>query len=60
MNIKIIKSESKRNFEEEIEETTKDRNVADIKFIVNPTIHSSTFGGSYSSGETYYAMIIFE
>ena len=60
MNIKIIKSESKRNFEEEIEEVIKDRNVADIKFIVNPTIHSSTFGGSYSSGETYYAMIIFE
>lgn len=60
MNIKIIKSESKRNFEEEIEEIIKDRNVADIKFIVNPTIHSSTFGGSYSSGETYYAMIIFE
>lgn len=60
MNIKIIKSESKMNFEEEIEEAIKDRNVADIKFIVNPTIHSSTFGGSYSSGETYYAMIIFE
>lgn len=60
MNIKIIESESKRNFEEEIEEFTKGKNVADIKFIVNPTIHSSTFGGSYSSGEKYYAMIIFE
>ena len=60
MDIKIIESESKRNFEEEIEEVTKNKNVADIKFIVNPTIHSSTFGGSYSSGEKYYAMIIFE
>lgn len=60
MNIKIIESESKRNFEEEIEEVTKNRNVTDIKFIVNPAIHSSTFGGSYSSGEKYYAMIIFE
>ena len=60
MNIKIIESESKRNFEEEIEEFTQGKNVADIKFIVNPTIHSSTFGGSYSSGEKYYAMIIFE
>ena len=60
MNIKIIESESKRNFEEEIEEFTKGKNVDDIKFIVNPTIHSSTFGGSYSSGEKYYAMIIFE
>lgn len=60
MNIKIIESESKRNFEEEIEEVTKNKNIADIKFIVNPTIHSSTFGGSYSSGEKYYAMIIFE
>ena len=60
MNIKIIESESKMDFEEKIEEATKDRNVADIKFIVNPEIHSSTFGGSYSAGEKYYAMIIFE
>lgn len=60
MNIKIIESESKMDFEEKIEEATKDRNVVDIKFIVNPEIHSSTFGGSYSAGEKYYAMIIFE
>ena len=60
MNIKIIESESKMDFEEKIEEATKDMNVVDIKFIVNPEIHSSAFGGSYSAGEKYYAMIIFE
>lgn len=59
-NIKIIEENNKWDFEREVKNAIKHRSVIDIKFAVTPDIHSTGFGGSYSSGEKYYAMIIFE
>lgn len=59
--IEIIEKDNKWDFEREVKDAIENRSVIDIKFAVTPDIHSSSgFGGSYSSGETYYAMIIFE
>ena len=55
----IIQSESRHDFEKMVNSKVHLRNVKDIKFCVNADIHSSMCGGSYSSGETYYAMIIY-
>lgn len=55
----IIQSESRYDFEKMVNEKVHLRNVKDIKFCVNADIHSSMGGGSYSSGETYYAMIMY-
>lgn len=59
-NIEIIENDNKWEFEDEVKEALRNRSVIDIKFAVTPDVHSTGFGGSYSSGETYYAMIIFE
>ena len=59
-NIQIIEENSKWDFEKEVKKAIEHRAVIDIKFTVTPDIHSTGFGGSYSSGEKYYAMIIFE
>lgn len=58
--IKIITEDNKNDFEEEVEYALRRKEVADIKFAVTPNIHSTGLGGSYSSGETYYAMIIYK
>ena len=59
-SVEIIEENNKWDFEKEVKRAIEHRAVIDIKFAVTPEIHSSTFGGSYSSGEKYYAMIIFE
>lgn len=59
-NIEIIENDSKWDFEREVSKAIEGRSVLDIKFAVTPNIHSGSFAGAYSSGETYYAMIIFE
>ncbi len=60
-NIEIIEENNKYDFERLVAKAIENRAVADIKFAVTPDIHSSSgFGGSYSAGETYYAMIMFE
>lgn len=59
-NIEIIEKDSKWDFEEEVAKAVEGRAVIDIKFAVTPNVHSGSFGGAYSAGETYYAMIIFE
>lgn len=58
-SIEIIENDNKWDFEEEVQRAIKNRGVIDIKFAVTSDVHSTGFG-SYSSGETYYAMIIFE
>ena len=59
-NVEIIEENNKWDFEKEVARAIEHRTVIDIKFAVTPDIHSGSFGGSYSSGEKYYAMIIFE
>ena len=59
-NVEIIKENNKWDFEKKISKAIGHKKVVDIKFAVIPEIHSTGFGGSYSSGEKYYAMIIFE
>lgn len=59
-SVEIIEDDNKYEFEHRIKEEIRNRSVLDIKFAVTPKTHSSGFGGSYSSGEKYYAMIIFE
>ena len=59
-NVEIIEENNKWDFEKEVKRATENRAVIDIKFAVTPEIHSTGLGGSYSSGEKYYAMIIFE
>ena len=59
-NIEIIENNNKWDFERKVKRAVEYRNVKDIKFAVTPDIDSTEFGGSYSSGEKYYAMIIFE
>ena len=56
----IIEENNKWDFEKEVKRAIEHRAVIDIKFAVTPEIHSTGMGGSYSSGEKYYAMIIFE
>ena len=60
MQIKIIKDDDKYDFEEQVNKAIYKKVIQDIKFSVAPDIHSGNFGGSYSAGETYYAMIIYE
>lgn len=59
-SVEIIEENNKWNFKKEVKRAIEHRAVIDIKFAVTPEIHSTGFGGSYSSGEKYYAMIIFE
>ena len=59
-SVEIIEENNKWDFEKEVKRTIEHRAVIDIKFAVTPEIHSTGIGGSYSSGEKYYAMIIFE
>lgn len=59
-NIEIVEGGSKWELEEEIKKITRNRSVIDIKFAVTPNIYSTGLGGSYSAGEKYYAMVIFE
>lgn len=59
-SVEIIEENNKWDFEKEVKRAIKYRAVIDIKFAVTPEIHSTGMGGSYSSGEKYYAMIIFE
>lgn len=59
-NIEIIEENSKYDFEDSVKEAIRHRAVLDIKFSVTPDIHSTGLGGSYTSGEKYYAMIIYE
>ena len=58
--IKVVENNNKWDFEREVTREIKNEKVMDIKFAVASDIHSDSFGGSYSSGERYYAMIIFE
>ena len=59
-NIEIIEENNKWEFERKVKRAVEYRNVKDIKFTVTPDIHSTGFGGAYSSGEKYYAMVIYE
>ena len=59
MRIKIIKNDNKYDFEERVNNAIYEEMIQDIKFSVTPDIHNSGLGGSYSSGEMYYAMIIY-
>ena len=59
-SVEIIEENNKWDFEKEVVRAIEHRAVIDIKFAVTPEIHSTGMGGSYSSGEKYYAMIIFE
>lgn len=59
-NIEIIEDNNKWDFERKVNRATEHKNVVDIKFAVTPDIHSTGFGGAYSSGEKYYAMVIYE
>ena len=59
-SVEIIEENNKWDFEKEVARAIEHRAVIDIKFAVTPEIHSTGMGGSYSSGEKYYAMIIFE
>ena len=57
-SVEIVKSDNKWDFKREIDKHISRGNVKDIKFCVNPKIHSS-YTSSYSSGEYYFAMIIY-
>ena len=59
-SVEIIEENNKYDFEREVNKAIEHKSVRDIKFAVTPDIDSTGFGGSYSSGEKYYAMIIFE
>lgn len=59
-SVDIVKSDSSIELGHEVNERIAGKAVKDIKFCVNANIHSSMGGGSYSSGEEYYAMIIYE
>ena len=58
-SVEIVESDNKWDFKREIDKHISRGNVKDIKFCVNPEIKGS-YGSSYSSGEMYYAMIIYE
>ena len=58
MSVEILKSDSMYELQGKINECISKREVKDIKFCVNPKIHSS-YTSSYSSGEYYFAMIIY-
>lgn len=57
----IIKSESEREFENELS-TLLNRvsSIISIHFNATPEIHSGIGGGAYSSGETYYALVVYK
>lgn len=58
MSVEILKSDSMYELQRKINECISRREAKDIKFCVNPKIHSS-YTSSYSSGEYYFAMIIY-
>ena len=57
--VRVIHKESKIEFEAELDNVIRNRTVKDIKFCVNPVIKGS-YGSSYSYGEEYYAMVIYD
>ena len=57
--IDIITTDNIVEFEHEIDKRIRTKNVKDIKFCVNPEIKQG-YGASYSSGNRYYAMVIYE
>lgn len=59
MSVEMLRSDSMYELQRKINECISKREVKDIKFCVNPKIHSS-YTSSYSSGEYYFAMIIYE
>lgn len=59
-NIEIIEENNKWDFKRKVEKAIEHRSVINIKFAVTPDIDLTGFGGSYSSGEKYYAMVIYE
>ena len=57
--IDIITTDNIVEFEHEIDKRIRTSNVKDIKFCVNPIIKASGYA-SHSSGNQYYAMVIYE
>lgn len=59
--IEIIEENNRFDFTEKLESFINDDyyEIKDIKFAVTPRIHSG-ISSSYSSGERYYAMIMYE
>ena len=55
----VIQEDDGIDFKNEIEKFINIQNVIDIKFAVTPNIESGGFS-SYSLGQVYYAMIIYE
>ena len=59
--IKIVEGDSKKDFEFEVAKILeRAAEIVNIQFAVTPDIHSSIGGGAYSSGETYYALLIYK
>lgn len=58
-SVEIIENDNLWEFKNEINKLICKGNVKDIKFCVNPKIHAG-YSSSYSCGENYYAMIIYE
>lgn len=60
MRVRIVESDNVYDFEKKVNEMLYQGSIVqDIKFSVASDIHSGRFGGSYSAGEIYYAMIIY-
>lgn len=58
---KIVEGDSKKDFEFEVVKILeRAAEIVNIQFSVIPDIHSSMDGGAYSSGETYYALLIYK
>ena len=59
--VKVIESESRIEFEGKITEIIqRAKQLPQIYFSAIPDIHSGSFGGAYSSGAVYYALVIYE
>ena len=59
--VKVVESESRGDFEFEITKIIeRAKEPPQIHFAATPDIHSGSFGGSYSSGSVYYALVIYE
>ena len=59
--VKIVEGDSKKDFEFEVAKILeRAAEIVNIQFSVTPNIHSNMSGGAYSSGETYYALLIYK
>jgi hypothetical protein len=59
--VKVVEGDSKKDFEFEVAKILeRAAEIVSIQFSVTPDIHSSMGGGAYSSGETYYALLIYK